>query len=70
MERSAVRSKDIAIVGYDPASSLLEITFRGGGVYHYTNVPKETHAALMKAESHGTYFNQFIKDKFPCKKVS
>jgi hypothetical protein len=70
MERVPVRSKDIAIVGYDPAASLLEVTFRGGGVYRYTKVPPEIHQAFLQAESHGTYFNQNIKDQFACTKVS
>ena len=70
MERTAVRSKDIAIVGYDAGTALLEVTFRGGGVYQYTKVPAEIHQELMRAESHGTYFNQNIKDKFACTKVS
>ena len=70
MERTAVTSKDIAIVGYDSGARTLEIAFRGGGVYHYSNVPADVYQALMAAPSHGTYFNQNIKDKYSCKKVN
>lgn len=69
MERTAVQSRDIAIVGYDRETSTLEVTFRRGGVYVYDQVPRDTYAGLMAAPSCGTFFNQNIKDKFSCKKV-
>ncbi len=65
MKRTAVRSKDIAIIGYDPTSSLLEVAFRHGGVYEYQGVPAPVYEGLMAAPSHGTYFNQKIKDQYP-----
>ena len=70
MERVAVQSRDLAIVGYDLKSQMLEITFRRGGVYRYQNVPETIFKGLMAAASHGTYFNQNIKDKYRCEKVS
>ncbi len=69
MERIAVKSRDIAIVGYDPPTQALEIAFRNGGVYRYADVPAEVHQSLMAAASHGTYFNQNIKDRYSCSKV-
>lgn len=69
MERVAVKSKDIAIVGYDKQKSLLEIVFRQGGVYHYSGVPAEIHENLMKAASVGTYFNQNIKEAYKYEKI-
>ena len=68
---TAVKSKQIASVGYDAASKTLAMTFaRGPGhVYHYPNVEQKTHDDLMTAESKGAYFGQHIKtlpfDKFP-----
>jgi hypothetical protein len=70
MERVAVQSRDLAIVGYDAQSSTLEITFRRGGVYRYFKVPTEIHQGLMAADSIGTFFNQNIKDKYSTAKVS
>ncbi len=69
MERKAVQSKDLAIVGYDSGKSELEITFRGGGVYLYKQVPASIYEGLMTATSHGTFFNQKIKDAFPATKI-
>lgn len=70
MERVAVKSRDIAIVGYDPSTQALEIAFRNGGVYRYAGVPAEVHQNLMTAASHGTYFNQNIKDRYACAKLA
>lgn len=70
MERIAVKSRDIAIVGYDAKKQLLEIAFRGGGVYHYQRVPQNIYAGLMQADSQGTYFNRKIKDQYPYIKIS
>ncbi len=69
MERTAVESKDIAIVGYDKQKSLLEIVFRQGGVYHYSGVPADVHESLMKASSIGTYFNRNIKEAYKYTKI-
>ena len=70
MERTAVRSRDIAIIGYDPSSSILEIAFRAGGVYHYSGVPEEVYKALLTVSSQGKYFEQNVKHKFPYRKIS
>lgn len=69
MKRSAVKSRDLAIVGYDAATETLEVTFRGGGVYQYEKVPAGVYEELMRTRSHGIYFRDHIKDKFPFKKV-
>ncbi len=70
MERQAVRSRDIAIVGYDSKRALLEIAFRSGNVYHYENVPSGVHAAFLEAPSHGMYFRDHIRDQFSASKVA
>ena len=69
MERTAVRSRDLAIIGYDQDSKMLEVAFKNGGVYHYREVPEGVFQSLLKSPSHGLYFNQFIKDKYPTTRV-
>ena len=49
MQRKALRSSSIHSVGYDPATQVLEIEFRSGGIYQYFGVPAEVYQALMKA---------------------
>jgi hypothetical protein len=69
MERKPVTSTDLSIVGYNAETQELEVTFKAGGVYVYSGVPEVVYQALMLADSHGLYFNQHIKDKYPTKKV-
>ncbi|MCM8776160.1 MAG: KTSC domain-containing protein, partial [Candidatus Omnitrophica bacterium] len=64
MERKAIRSRDLAVVGYDSETQTLEIAFRSGGVYHYRGVPQDIYQALMSAPSHGRYFNDQIRNKY------
>lgn len=70
MERIAVQSKDIAVVGYDSADGSLEVVFRSGGVYHYKQVPAAVHREFLEAPSLGIFFRDNIKEKFSYEKVS
>lgn len=69
MERVAVRSTEIAIVGYDPASRLLEVAFRNGNLYHYAEVPQTVYDQMIQAKSVGTYFAEHVKTVYAYKKV-
>jgi hypothetical protein len=70
MKREPVQSSNLLAVGYDPATSTLEIDFRSGGVYQYYGVPGQVYECLMKAESKGSYFHHYIKlAGYPYKKV-
>ncbi|MBI1886043.1 MAG: KTSC domain-containing protein [Chloroflexi bacterium] len=64
MIRQAVSSSNLRSIGYDPATALLEIEFQDGAVYQYFNVPEHIYRGLMGASSHGSYFHQFIRDKY------
>lgn len=69
MLRQPVQSSNIRSVGYDDQQNLLEIEFVSGGIYQYSGVPNDIYAGLMEAPSHGKFFAQFIKDRFPTKRV-
>ena len=69
MERVPVESSSLMSVGYDPDSATLEVEFHGG-IYQYFGVSPEVHEGLMSAGSKGSYFNQFIRNGYPCSKVS
>jgi hypothetical protein len=69
MERKVVRSTNVASVGYDPKSKVLEIAFKSGGVYQYSGVPVERYQKLMKAKAIGHYFVTDIRPWYPCEKV-
>lgn len=61
MNRTPVDSSNLVSVGYEPNSVTLEIEFKGGSVYQYFDVPETEWESLMRASSHGTYFNAHIK---------
>ena len=65
-----VRSRDIALIGYDHHTGTLEIVFRAGGVYRYQDVPENVYHSLMSSASHGTYFQNHIKHKYSFLKAS
>jgi hypothetical protein len=64
MDRVAVESSNVKSIGYDPAEKLLEVEFKGGGVYQFGPVPSEEHQALMVAKSKGGYIARHIKPRF------
>ncbi|HYH74979.1 MAG TPA: non-canonical purine NTP pyrophosphatase, partial [Candidatus Saccharimonadales bacterium] len=64
MHRIPVESSDIVSIGYDAENRLLEIEFHGGRLYQYRNVDSDIHEQLMRADSHGQYFNTFIHGRY------
>lgn len=61
MDRKQVESSNLASVGYDANTKILEVEFNDGGIYQYSGVPPEIHTGLMNASSHGEYLNRHIK---------
>lgn len=61
MERQCVSSSNIASIGYDSDSRVLEVEFLRGAVYQYYDVPQSIYDGLMAADSHGKYFVAYIK---------
>ena len=64
MRRVLVTSSTLASVGYDPDTHVLEVQFRHGGIYRYADVPADVHAALMAADSLGSYLSRVIKPNY------
>jgi hypothetical protein len=61
MNRAPVSSSNLKSVGYDEASSTLEVEFLHGGIYQYSGVPETRYSSLMSAPSKGEYFDANIK---------
>jgi hypothetical protein len=61
MERTSVNSSNIASIGYDGRSQTLEVEFNSGSIYQYFQVPESLYQGLMRASSHGSYFDAYIK---------
>jgi inosine/xanthosine triphosphate pyrophosphatase family protein len=69
MQRVPVDSSDIISIGYDADARLLEIEFHGGRLYAYRNVDTDIYEQLMRADSHGQYFNTFIHGKYRFERI-
>jgi hypothetical protein len=61
INRHEVESSNIASIGYDPETQTLEIEFKRGGVYQYSDVPADVWEAFQAAESKGKFFHAEIK---------
>jgi hypothetical protein len=66
MNRTPVSSSNLASIGYDAESLILEVEFNNGRVYQYFDVPQGTYDELMSASSKGSYMNNVIKKQFRC----
>lgn len=66
MNRTPVSSSNLASIGYDAESLVLEVEFNNGRVYQYFDVPQGTYDELMSASSKGSYMNNVIKKQFRC----
>lgn len=69
MERTPIESRTAASVAYDEARRVLEVEYRGGGVYQYLHVPPVEWENLMRAASKGRYLNWQIKPRYRFVKV-
>ena len=69
MERMRVKSSNLRSIGYDEPIQILEIEFQQGGTYQYFGVSKKIYDNLMKALSHGEYYERFIKNRYRRKKI-
>ena len=68
-DRRIVHSSSLAAVGYDPVTSSLEIEFKSGAAYRYSNVAAEAVRELLDAPSMGRYFVQEIKGRYPYARI-
>ncbi|MCX7238537.1 KTSC domain-containing protein [Polynucleobacter sp.] len=66
MEMVRVVSSAMDAVGYDKDKQRLFIKFKQGDTYTFCRVPESIHQGLMTAGSKGSYYDNFIKDKFDC----
>ena len=70
MNRVSVSSSNIVSIGYDTQNRVLEVEFKDGSVYQYTNVPPSEYEGIMASSSHGSYLNDHIKPNYPYTKIN
>jgi hypothetical protein len=66
MEMMPVHSSAIRRVGYDPSTRQMKIEFEQGNIYDFCGVPLSIYQGLMNAGSKGAYYNEQIRDRYPC----
>ena len=70
MKLIAVKSTNLAAIGYEPKTKTLEVEFISGAVWRYVGVPASVWEGLRSAKSHGQYFHQNVRTSFRSSEVS
>jgi hypothetical protein len=60
-----LESTVLANATYNVVDSTLQLEFRSGAVYLYSNVPAAIYEALLAADSKGSFFSRQIRPVFP-----
>ncbi|MDP8994117.1 MAG: KTSC domain-containing protein [Pseudomonadota bacterium] len=63
-----VDSEAILEIDYDAAAATLYVRFTDGDWYSYFGVPSGVHQAFLAADSHGRFFHDHIRDRYPFRK--
>lgn len=66
MEMVRVSSSAISAIGYDPTTRRMKIRFVQGHTYDFCRVPEKVFNDLLNARSKGSYYNDHIRDRYPC----
>lgn len=66
MNMIPVKSSASRSIGYDENAKKMSIMFAAGHTYDYCNVPRQVYEALLSAKLIGSYYNKYVKDRFPC----
>ena len=70
MHRTKIESSNVASVGFDRASGLLEVEYHSGKIYHYPDTSADEYAALLAAESKGRHLQRhFVQAGRPHAKI-
>lgn len=56
-------------IRHDDEAETLAIRFRNAREYRYDHVPRAIYDALARAPSAGTFFNERIKGRYPCRRL-
>lgn len=66
MKMIPASSSAIAAIGYDPGTMRMKIRFVHGETYDFCRVPAAIFRGLLNAPSKGHYYNDHIRDRYPC----
>lgn len=57
-------SAHVEWIDWEPGTRVLTVSYKGGRVYRYADVPYDTWAGLMKAPSKGSFLRCWVQPKF------
>lgn len=63
MERTPVKSSNIASVGFCSDRKCVEIEYKNGSVYEYEDCDQKLYDALMTSESKGKFVHTHLKNR-------
>lgn len=69
LPQASLDSSSLQSVGYSAEAGTLEITFRSGAIYRYSEVPRHVYQALLDASSKGRYFTAVIRSSFRFERI-
>jgi len=69
MELKNVVSSNIAQIGHEPSENKLIVRFKSGAYYQYDGVSEQVYNNMITAQSVGKYFQTYIKNVYPYKKI-
>ena len=61
-----VDSSAFDVVGYSERTLTLDLQFDTSGWYRYTNIDSDLYQQFMNADSLGSFYNAYIKGRYPC----
>ncbi len=64
-----VTSSTVRSIGYLDANRVLQVEFKGGSRYQYSEVPSQVFVAFLAASSKGNFLNQMIKPFYQYEQV-
>jgi len=64
MQRLAFESEAVASAGYDSEARSMEVEFRTGRIYRYSEVPPGVFEWLLRTKSKGSFVTNMVKDRF------
>jgi len=62
-------SSHLAAIGYDNTTATLQVAFKDGEVYRYSNVPEWVMLDFITAKSQGRFFQQEIAQAFEYERI-
>jgi hypothetical protein len=69
MEKTFAESKNVRAIKYNPEKMEMDVEFRKGGTYRYSDVPEAKAKEAFEAESIGSFIHSDIKGLYPHKKI-